>query len=203
VRPVEVVLVDAGGVLVLPDRDVVSVALGPGPWRETPEVLDLAHYRAIAAVDEVRPASDREIFPVYIAAYLEALGLSPDPVGVLTRPTKRPKFDGQTDQVRLKGPDVFGRNAEAGRAYGRPRARTPTTSVANATMRATPDTARVATNSHIDCSRTFRIAWLLGSTDVKASIASIVSVSRPDPSRWAVVALLAVARCCAISALLP
>jgi FMN phosphatase YigB (HAD superfamily) len=62
---------------VLPDRGVVSAALGPGPWRETPEVLDLAHYRAIAAVDEVRPASDSEIFPVYVAAYLEALGLSP------------------------------------------------------------------------------------------------------------------------------
>jgi hypothetical protein len=56
-------------------------------------------------------------------------------------------------------------------------------SVANATMRATPATARVATNSRIDCSRTLRIAWLSGSTDVKASIASIVSVSRPDPSR--------------------
>jgi len=50
-------------------------------------------------------------------------------------PTKRPEFDGQTGQVRLKGPDVFGRNAEAERAYGRPRARTPTMSVANATMR--------------------------------------------------------------------
>jgi putative hydrolase of the HAD superfamily len=64
---------------VLPDRSVVSAALGPGPWRETPEVLDLAHYRAIAAVDQVRPASDSEIFPVYVGAYLEALGLSPDP----------------------------------------------------------------------------------------------------------------------------
>jgi hypothetical protein len=28
-----------------------------------------------------------------------------------------------------------------------------------------------------------RIAWLSGSTDGTASIASIVSVSRPDPSR--------------------
>ena len=63
----------------LPDRGVVSAALGPGPWLETPEVLDLAHYHAIAAVDEVRPASDSAIFPVYVAAYLEALGLSPDP----------------------------------------------------------------------------------------------------------------------------
>jgi hypothetical protein len=70
-----------------------------------------------------------------------------------------------------------------GALYGRPRARTPTMSVANATMRATPDTARVATNSRIDCSRTLRIARLSGSADVNASIASIVSVSRPDPSR--------------------
>jgi hypothetical protein len=79
VRPIEAVLVDGGGVLVLPDRAVVSATLGPGPWLEAPEVLDRAHYRAIAAVDEVRPASDSEIFPVYVAAYLEALGLSPDP----------------------------------------------------------------------------------------------------------------------------
>src|SRR6266508_548853 len=78
---------------------------------------------------------------------------------------------------------VPGRNAEARRAYGRPRARTPTMRVANATMRATPDTARVATNSRIDCSRTLRIAWLSGSTEVKASIAPIVSFSWPDPSR--------------------
>jgi hypothetical protein len=37
VRPVEAVLVDAGGVLVLPDRAVVSASLGPGPWLEAPE----------------------------------------------------------------------------------------------------------------------------------------------------------------------
>jgi len=78
VGPVEAVLVDAGGVLVLPDRAVVSAALGPGPWHEAPETLDRAHYRAIAAVDEVRPASDRAILPVYLAAYLEALGVPPD-----------------------------------------------------------------------------------------------------------------------------
>jgi hypothetical protein len=48
-----------------------------------------------------------------------------------------------------------------------------------------------------------RIAWLSGSTDVKASITLIISVSRPDQSRSAVVVLLAVARCCGISALLP
>ncbi len=70
----------------LPDRAVVSAALGPGPWGEAPEALDRAHYRAIAAVDKVRPPSDRAIFPVYVAAYLEALGFSPgrrDPVKAL------------------------------------------------------------------------------------------------------------------------
>lgn len=79
VEAVEAVLVDAGGVLMLPDRAVVSAALGPGPWGEAPEALDRAHYRAIAAVDEARPASDRAIFPIYVAAYLEALGVSPNP----------------------------------------------------------------------------------------------------------------------------
>jgi putative hydrolase of the HAD superfamily len=63
----------------LPDRAVVSAALGPGPWGEAPGALDRAHYRAIAAVDEARPASDRAIFPIYVAGYLEALGVSPNP----------------------------------------------------------------------------------------------------------------------------
>ena len=73
---VDAVLVDAGGVLVLPDRGAVSAALGPGSWDHVPEVLDRAHYRAVAAVDNARPDSDRSIFPTYIAAYLEALEVS-------------------------------------------------------------------------------------------------------------------------------
>jgi len=74
---IEAVLVDAGGVLVLPDRQVLSAALGSGPWQEVPEVLDRAHYLAVAAVDEVRPPSDHAIFPVYVAAFLDALGVPP------------------------------------------------------------------------------------------------------------------------------
>ena len=62
----------------LPDRDAVAAALGPGSWNSAPEVLDRAHYRAVAAVDRARPDSDRAIFPTYIAAYLEALEVSPD-----------------------------------------------------------------------------------------------------------------------------
>ncbi len=72
----DAVLVDAGGVLVLPDRDAVSAALGPGSWNSAPEVLDRAHYRAVAAVDDARPDSDRAIIPTYIAAYLESLEVS-------------------------------------------------------------------------------------------------------------------------------
>jgi putative hydrolase of the HAD superfamily len=73
----DAVLVDAGGVLVLPDRAAISAALGPGVWDEAPEVLDTAHYRAVAAVDDARPETDRAIFPTYVAAYLEAVGVSP------------------------------------------------------------------------------------------------------------------------------
>jgi hypothetical protein len=76
-RAFDAVLVDAGGVLVLPDRAAVSTALGPGAWNEAPEVLDRAHYRAVAAVDRARPDSDRAIFPTYVAAYLEALEVAP------------------------------------------------------------------------------------------------------------------------------
>ena len=75
---VDAVLVDAGGVLVLPDRGAVSSALGAGSWVKAPEVLDRAHYRAVAAVDNARPDSDRAILPIYTAAYLEALEVSPD-----------------------------------------------------------------------------------------------------------------------------
>lgn len=74
----DAVLVDAGGVLVLPDRSAISAALGPGAWDEAPEVLDTAHYRAVAAVDDARPETDHGIFPTYVAAYLEAVGVSPD-----------------------------------------------------------------------------------------------------------------------------
>lgn len=73
----DAVLVDAGGVLVLPDRAAVSTVLGHGAWNEAPEVLDTAHYRAVASVDDARPETDRAIFPTYIAAYLEAVGVSP------------------------------------------------------------------------------------------------------------------------------
>lgn len=75
-RAFDAVLIDAGGVLVLPDRDAVAAALGPGSWNSAPEVLDRAHYRAVAAVDDARPDSDRAIFPTYIAAYLESLEVS-------------------------------------------------------------------------------------------------------------------------------
>lgn len=79
----DAVLVDAGGVLVLPDRATISAALGPGVWDEAPEVLDAAHYRAVAAVDDARPETDRAIFPTYVAAYLEAVGVSPGNRGLV------------------------------------------------------------------------------------------------------------------------
>jgi len=85
VKTVEAVLIDAGGVLVLPGRAAVSAALGPGQWREEPTILDRAHYRAVAAVDEARPPSDRAIVPVYVVAYLEALGVPPDRTDVAHR----------------------------------------------------------------------------------------------------------------------
>jgi putative hydrolase of the HAD superfamily len=75
-RAIDAVLVDAGGVLVLPDRDAVAAALGPGSWNRAPEVLDRAHYCAVAAVDDARPDSDRAIIPTYIAAYLQSLEVS-------------------------------------------------------------------------------------------------------------------------------
>ena len=77
-RAFDAVLVDAGGVLVLPDRDAVAAALGSGSWNRAPEVLDRAHYRAVAAVDDARPDRDGAIIPTYIAAYLQSLEVSAD-----------------------------------------------------------------------------------------------------------------------------
>lgn len=73
--PVDAVLLDAGGILVLPDFDhargqVVSAGLPP-PDDET---LRRAHYAAVAAMD----ASGSEDIPTYRRTYLQVCGATPE-----------------------------------------------------------------------------------------------------------------------------
>src|SRR5262249_29494323 len=76
--PVEAVLFDAGGVLVLPDPDRVLSQLAGLGLRPDPDTLVRAHYRAVAAMD----ASGREDVPRYRRASLEACGADPEQVAV-------------------------------------------------------------------------------------------------------------------------
>jgi putative hydrolase of the HAD superfamily len=71
---VEAVLLDAGGVLVLPHPDRVLPELAGLGLHPDPAVLVRAHYRAVAAMD----ASGREDIPRYRRAYLEACGADPE-----------------------------------------------------------------------------------------------------------------------------
>jgi putative hydrolase of the HAD superfamily len=72
--PVEAVLLDAGGVLVLPHPDRVLPQLSELGLHPQPAALVRAHYRAIAAMD----SSGREDIPRYRRAYLLACGADPD-----------------------------------------------------------------------------------------------------------------------------
>lgn len=73
--PVEAVLFDAGGILVLPDPDLVraQVAAAGLPAPDEP-TMRRAHYTAVAAMDR----SGREDIAVYRQAYLLACGAAPE-----------------------------------------------------------------------------------------------------------------------------
>ncbi|MBI2168212.1 MAG: HAD family hydrolase [Actinobacteria bacterium] len=79
VRPVEAVLLDAGGVLVLPHHEVLAVhALGPLGIVPEPEELDRAHYVGGHAL-QVWPDDEETIFAKWNRAYLEHLGVEANP----------------------------------------------------------------------------------------------------------------------------
>lgn len=72
--PVEAVLLDAGGVLLLPDPAVVTRALAGVGVAPDPAVLVRAHYAAVAALD----ACDDGAWSSYLAAYAAAAGVPVD-----------------------------------------------------------------------------------------------------------------------------
>jgi putative hydrolase of the HAD superfamily len=106
---VDAVLLDAGGILVLPDPELVRrqvVAAGlPEPDEEA---MRRAHYTAVAAMDR----TGAENLPVYRAAYLTACGASPELAADAMRLLK---FSGQWTWQIPGALDVLAALIESGR----------------------------------------------------------------------------------------
>jgi putative hydrolase of the HAD superfamily len=73
--PFDAVSLDVGGVLVLPDRRMVSRALKRAGVRHDPARFIDGHYRAMAEIDRRRPRPEE--FGVYARGFLRAVG-APD-----------------------------------------------------------------------------------------------------------------------------
>jgi putative hydrolase of the HAD superfamily len=69
--PIEAVLVDVGGVLVLPDHDRMVGAFERAGMHVDRDRLDRAHYAGVAALTEFREG-DREVWAAYNRAYARA-----------------------------------------------------------------------------------------------------------------------------------
>jgi putative hydrolase of the HAD superfamily len=75
--PIEAVLIDVGGVLVLPDHDRIAGALDRAGVHVDRKLLDRAHYAGVASLDEFNEG-DREIWVRYNRAYARASNVPED-----------------------------------------------------------------------------------------------------------------------------
>jgi putative hydrolase of the HAD superfamily len=75
--PIEAVLIDVGGVLVLPDHDRIATALDGADVHVDRNLLDRAHYAGVASLDEFAEG-DREIWVRYNRAYARACNVPED-----------------------------------------------------------------------------------------------------------------------------
>ncbi|HEY3096653.1 MAG TPA: HAD family hydrolase [Acidimicrobiia bacterium] len=75
--PIEAVLIDVGGVLVLPDHDRIAAALDRVDVHVDRDLLDRAHYAGVASLDEFSEG-DREIWVRYNRAYARACNVPED-----------------------------------------------------------------------------------------------------------------------------
>src|SRR5919106_5849382 len=75
--PIEAVLIDVGGVLILPDHDRISAALERADVHVDRALLNRAHYAGVAALDEFTEG-DREIWVRYNRAYARACNTPDD-----------------------------------------------------------------------------------------------------------------------------
>ncbi|MHB8466677.1 MAG: HAD family hydrolase [Acidimicrobiales bacterium] len=79
---ISAVLLDVGGVLVLPDPDVLEPVVRPFAPNVTAEALARGHYHAIAAMDRAAWAKGVTAdWPVYNRAMVETLGIAVDAQG--------------------------------------------------------------------------------------------------------------------------
>ena len=67
------VFLDAGGVIVLPDRHLLAGALARAGIDIDPDEVPLAHYRALPAFDRAGASN-----PIYVRAFLAGLGVPPE-----------------------------------------------------------------------------------------------------------------------------
>jgi putative hydrolase of the HAD superfamily len=75
--PIEAVLIDVGGVLLLPDHDRMAAAFARAGVHIDRERLDRAHYAGVAALDDFAEG-DREIWVRYNRAYARACNTPDD-----------------------------------------------------------------------------------------------------------------------------
>jgi putative hydrolase of the HAD superfamily len=77
-RSVDVVFLDAGGVLVCPSEELIATRFAEAGFAVDPELLFAAHYHGVQAIDAAQAAP--EVFEDYHQAYSAHLGLDPDRV---------------------------------------------------------------------------------------------------------------------------
>lgn len=75
--PIDAVLLDVGGVLVLPDHERIAGAIARAGVRVDTTLLDRAHYAGVAALTEFTEG-DREIWVAYNRAYARACSVPED-----------------------------------------------------------------------------------------------------------------------------
>jgi putative hydrolase of the HAD superfamily len=75
--PIEAVLIDVGGVLVLPDHDRIAGALERADIHVDRDLLDRAHYTGVASLERFTEG-DRDIWVTYNQAYARACNTPED-----------------------------------------------------------------------------------------------------------------------------
>jgi putative hydrolase of the HAD superfamily len=75
--PIEAVLIDVGGVLLLPDHDRIAAALAQADVHVGRDLLDHAHYAGVAALDQFTEG-DREIWVRYNRTFARACNTPED-----------------------------------------------------------------------------------------------------------------------------
>jgi putative hydrolase of the HAD superfamily len=70
------ILLDMGGVLILPDFSTVAAAAAEDGHQIKDATLDQAHYEAVAILDRPHDTASRSLVDAYVSGFLTSLGLS-------------------------------------------------------------------------------------------------------------------------------